>query len=93
MRSVNAAAVFLAQLSMIVRSVTHSIQFPAARGNRHCPTCQHGRADEWLPKQMEKLLPTHYFLLTITLPEQLRDVVRSNRKAAYATLFHARTSH
>jgi hypothetical protein len=36
---------------------------------------------------MEKLLPTHYFLLTITIPEQLRDVVRSNQKEAYAALF------
>ena len=56
-------------------------------GNRHCPTCQQKKADEWLQKQMEKLLPTHYFLLTITLPEQLRHVVRSNQKEAYGALF------
>ncbi len=36
---------------------------------------------------MEKLLPTHYFLLTITVPEPLRDVIRSNQKAAYEALF------
>jgi hypothetical protein len=60
---------------------------PCCCGNRHCPVCQQDKADEWLRKQMEKLLPTHYFLLTITLPEQLRSVVRSNQKAAYAALF------
>lgn len=60
---------------------------PCCCGNRHCPGCQQDKADEWLKKQMEKLLPTHYFLLTITLPEQLRDVVRSNQKEAYAALF------
>lgn len=60
---------------------------PCCCGNRHCPNCQQKKADEWLEKQMKKLLPTHYFLLTITLPEQLRDVVRSNQKKAYAALF------
>ena len=60
---------------------------PCCCGNRHCPNCQHEKADEWLQKQMEKLLPTHYFLLTFTLPEQLRDVVRKNQKAAYEALF------
>jgi hypothetical protein len=66
----------------------HSIHpVPCCCGNRHCPNCQQDKADEWLRKQMKKLLPTHYFLLTITLPEQLRDVVRSNQKAAYTALF------
>lgn len=60
---------------------------PCCCGNRHCPTCQHDKTDEWLRKQMEKLLPTHYFLLTITLPEELRDIARSHQKIVYATLF------
>ncbi len=64
---------------------THSI--PCCCGNRHCPSCQQYKNDEWLQKQMKKLLPTHYFLVTITLPEKLRDVVRSNQRAAYAALF------
>ena len=56
-------------------------------GNRHCPTCQHDKADQWLQKQMEKLLPTHYFLLTITLPQGLRKVARSHQKIVYAAMF------
>jgi len=36
---------------------------------------------------MRKLLPTHYFLLTITLPQGLRDVVRSHQKQSYGALF------
>lgn len=36
---------------------------------------------------MKKLLPTHYFLLTITLPQGLRDVVRSHQKLSYGALF------
>ena len=56
-------------------------------GNRHCPNCQQSKADQWLVQQMKKLLPTHYFLLTITLPQGLRDVVRSHQRHAYSALF------
>lgn len=66
----------------------HSIHsIPCCCGNRHCPTCQQDKTDEWLGKQMEKLLPAHYFLLTIPLPEELRNVVRSNQEIAYAAMF------
>lgn len=34
-----------------------------------------------------KLLPTHYFLITITLPQGLRDLVRSHQKQSYGALF------
>ncbi len=56
-------------------------------GNRHCPNCQQSKADQWLVQQMKKLLPTHYFLLTITLPQGLRDVVRSHQRHTYSALF------
>ena len=56
-------------------------------GNRHCPTCQHDKADQWLHTQMEKLLPTHYFLLTITLPQGLRNLARSHQKIVYGAMF------
>jgi hypothetical protein len=36
---------------------------------------------------VKKLLPTHYFPLTITLPQGLRDVVRSDQKQSYGALF------
>lgn len=36
---------------------------------------------------MEKLLPTHYFLLTITLPQNLRDVARSHQRMVYTAMF------
>ncbi len=66
----------------------HTMQtIPCCCGNRHCPTCQHDKMDQWLHKQMKKLLPTHYFLLTITLPQDLRNLVRSNQKITYAALF------
>jgi hypothetical protein len=56
-------------------------------GNRHCPNCQHDKTNQWLDQQMKKLLPTHYFLLTITLPQGRRNVVRSHQKQSYGALF------
>jgi len=57
--------------------------------NRHCPKCQNHLADDWLDKQIGGLLPTNYFLLTFTLPQELRELARSNQKAVYNILFRA----
>lgn len=55
--------------------------------NRHCPKCQNDKAYEWLEKQQDILLPVPYFLVTFTLPDELRDVARSNQKLVYDVLF------
>jgi hypothetical protein len=57
--------------------------------NRHCPKCQNNKAHRWLEKQQDFLLPTPYFLLTFTLPSQLRQIARSHQKILYDTLFRA----
>ena len=57
--------------------------------NRHCPTCQHGQAQTWLAKQHELLLPVPYFLVTFTLPAQLRSVTRQNQRSVYSLLFRS----
>jgi predicted RNA-binding Zn-ribbon protein involved in translation (DUF1610 family) len=55
--------------------------------NRHCPKCQHANAQRWLEQQYELQLPAPYFILTFTLPSQLRPFARSHQKLVYATLF------
>jgi len=57
--------------------------------NRHCPKCQNEQANEWLKEQKELLLPTHHFLITFTLPAELRAPARSNQKTIYNLLFRA----
>src|SRR6266508_3889804 len=57
--------------------------------NQHCPKCQNQQANEWLQEQSELLLPTHHFLVTFTLPAELRAVARSHQKTIYALLFRA----
>ena len=56
-------------------------------GNRHCPKCGGDRADAWRDRQMEKLLPVPYFLVTFTLPHTLNPVMRSNQQLLYDLLF------
>ncbi len=58
-------------------------------GNRHCPTCQAGKSDEWLKKMEARTLPVNYFMVTFTVPQELRELIRSNQKACYAALFKA----
>jgi hypothetical protein len=57
--------------------------------NRHCPQCQNEQADDWLQKQSEKLLPVEYFMVTFTLPEDLRRLVRSHQKVLYHLFFRS----
>jgi hypothetical protein len=42
-----------------------------------------------MEQQMEQQLPGHHFMITFTVPEQLRRFIRSHQKIAYAALFAA----
>ena len=57
--------------------------------NRHCPTCQHDAAQDWLVRQQELLLPVPYFLVTFTLPGALRAVAFQHQSLVYDLLFRA----
>ena len=62
---------------------------PQSCGNRHCPQCQGHKAQQWLQKQLAKLLPCAYFLITFTLPQQLRRFVRAHPRQCYPAMFRA----
>jgi putative transposase/transposase-like zinc-binding protein len=62
---------------------------PRCCGNRHCPSCQQYKAYAWLEAQLKAQLPTHHFMLTFTVPEQLRPFLRCHRRIGYAALFQA----
>jgi hypothetical protein len=57
--------------------------------NRHCPKCQNEQANDWLAEQQNLLLPVHHFLVTFTLPAELRALARSHQKTIYNLLFRA----
>jgi hypothetical protein len=58
-------------------------------GDRHCPACQRDQAEAWLQTQTVRLLPCPYFLVTFTLPAELRALARSHQRVVYAALFEA----
>ena len=58
-------------------------------GNRHCPVCQHEKAVKWVYRQQLRLLPCTYFLVTFTLPDELRGLARSTPSVLYKAMFDA----
>lgn len=62
---------------------------PCSCGNRHCPTCQGHKTLQWLHKSTDRLVPGHHFMLTFTIPQEIRRFIRSHQRMAYAALFTA----
>jgi len=58
-------------------------------GNRHCPTCQHQKTQQWLLKQTERLLPVQHFLVTFTVSDELRSLLRACPNDGYDAIFQA----
>ena len=54
--------------------------------HRACPRCGRDDAAAWLAQQRPRLLPVPYFLVTFTVPEQLREPIRAARTAWYGAL-------
>ena len=60
--------------------------------DRHCPQCGQTDADAWLQAQGARLLlPVPYFLITFTVPQELRLFIRSHLQITL-DLFFAATS-
>jgi hypothetical protein len=55
--------------------------------NRMCPVCNGAGTVKWIAKRESELLSTSYFLLTYTIPSELRPLFLSNKKLCYNLLF------
>ena len=62
-------------------------QKPLSCGHRHCNRCQNTDTSEWLQRQRQKLLPVEYFMVTFTLPAQLRALAWQHQRQVYDLLF------
>lgn len=62
---------------------------PRSCCNRHCPACQWQQQQAWLDRQHRLLLPCHYFLLTFTLPKELRSLAMQHPEVVYRALMRA----
>ncbi len=55
--------------------------------HRSCPKCGHAEAEHWIAKQEQRLLPgIPYYLLTFTVPAQLRPLFYGQQKTLYHLL-------
>jgi hypothetical protein len=57
--------------------------------NRHCPKCQSLARAQWLEQRRCELLPTPYFHVVFTLPEEIGEIACQNKAVVYGILFRA----
>jgi len=59
---------------------------PHSCGHRNCPHCQHFESQRWIERQTQALVPGSYFLITFTLPAELRALAWQHQRLLYAAL-------
>lgn len=59
---------------------------PHSCGHRNCPHCQHFESQRWIERQTKTLVPGNYFLITFTLPAQLRALAWQHQRRVYSCL-------
>lgn len=64
----------------------HQVFVPHSCGHRNCPHCQNHESQQWLQRQLAKQVPGTYFLLTFTLPAELRALAFSQQRLLYSLL-------
>ncbi len=60
---------------------------PHSCGYRNCPHCQNHENQQWIENQLDKQLPAGYYLVTFTLPKQLRALAWRHQKIVYSLMF------
>lgn len=55
--------------------------------NRHCPTCNWQKQEQWQEARINELLPVKYFHVVFTLPHELNSLFLGNRVALFRQLF------
>ena len=67
-------------------------RYPRSCGHRSCPQCQNHEANTWLDRQRAKLLPVEYFMVTFTLPYELRALAWRHQTVMYNILLATASS-
>jgi hypothetical protein len=75
----SAAPVMQAQCS----ACEHPLVVPHSCGHRACPHCQHHESQQWIERQRQRQLPATYFLISFTLPKELRPLAWAHQRQLY----------
>jgi len=65
----------------------HAEWRPLSCGHRSCPKCQNHDASRWIDRQTDKLLPVLYYMVTFTLPYELRLLTWRHQQQMYSLFF------
>jgi hypothetical protein len=74
------------EMRLACRECLEQRDYPLSCGHRSCPRCQNHEASRWLARQQAKLLPVEYFLVTFTLPRELRPLAWCHQRQIYALM-------
>ena len=75
------------ELYLLCPDCSHAQWRPLSCGHRSCPQCQNHEASQWIDRQQAKLLPIPYYMVTFTLPCELRSLAWHHQKIVYSALF------
>lgn len=64
----------------------HCKHIPHSCGHRLCSHCQHFESQRWLENQQQRRVPAEYFLITFTVPRELRALAFSHQRIFYDAL-------
>jgi len=59
------------------------VLIPHSCGHRLCPHCQGHESQQWLERQLQKHVPAEYFMMTFTLPAELRPLAWRHQRILY----------
>ena len=59
---------------------------PHSCGHHSCPHCQHFESQQWIELQTQRLVPANYFLITFTVPAQLRALAWQHQRLFYTLI-------
>jgi hypothetical protein len=62
------------------------VYVPHSCGHRNCPHCQQHESQQWLERQLQKRVPAEYFLVTFTLPKELRSLAWQQQRTLYSLI-------
>jgi hypothetical protein len=57
--------------------------------NRHCPKCGGDQSARWLDRHRARLLPCPHYLITVTLPRELRPLAFAHQSLVYGALMRS----
>jgi len=93
LKALSALKICRTQLSPVMQvncsGCEHQIFVPHSCGHRNCPHCQHHESQQWIERQVQKQVPARYFMVTFTLPAQLRNLAWYHQKQIYRVMFES----